>query len=324
MTLHWAEQVLQGNLGLRTGEVVVVVVDRPLEGAARSLAAAARELGAGGVRLLRLPSPGSRLSVVSSQMVREVAAADVVVVLLSRFDLGEEMHALRAAMAAFRKEGRGRWVLGAGLDEPLLAAMTVGDVQAVAASVRSLAAKLEGSVGVRIVTEAGTDLTLSWAGRSFHLETGLLREPGAVGNLPAGEVYIAPLEESAEGRLVVDLSLGDIDLDRPVVLTFHHGRVVHLEGGQAARTLLERLGSGPWAWTVGEFGIGANPYVPVRGLASIDEKVLGTVHIALGGNRRFGGVNRASSHYDMVINRPQLLLERETGEAPSIFSPGSA
>lgn len=321
MADRWAAQVLQSVLGLVPGETVVIAVDRPLEGAARSLAAAARELGAGAVETHWLPSPGGRLAVVSSRLVQSIAGAGVVVTLLSQLDLSAEMPVMRAAMAAFRREGRGRWALGAGVDEPLLAEALAGDMQVVAEEARSLYDRLQETVGVRITTEAGTDLRLSWQGRSFHVETGVLREPGALGNLPGGEVYVAPLEESAEGRLVVDLSLGDILLDHPVTLTFRRGRVVRMEGSEAGRTLLERLGSGPWAWTVGEFGIGANPFVPVRGVASVDEKVMGTVHVALGSNRRFGGANRAASHYDCVISRPQLWLQREDGAVPLTLGP---
>jgi len=316
MADQWAAQVLQSVLGLLPGETVAIAVDRPLERAGRSLAAAARELGAGAVEAHWLPSPGGRLAVVSSRLVQAIAGADVVVTLLSRFDLGAEMPVMRAAMAAFRKQGRGRWALGAGVDEPLLAEALAGDVRLVAEAARLLYEKLQGSVGVRITTEAGTDLTLSWRDRPFHVETGLLREPGSLGNLPGGEVYVAPLEESAEGRLVVDVSLGDIPLDHPVVLTFRRGRVVHMEGSEAGRILLDRLGSGPWAWTVGEFGIGVNPFVPLRGVASVDEKALGTVHVALGSNWRFGGVNRAASHYDCVISGPRLWLQREDGMVP--------
>lgn len=322
MADQWAAQVLQSVLGLVPGETAVIAVDRPLEGAARSLAAAAWELGAGAVEIHWLPSPGSRLAVVSSRVVQAIAGADVVVTLLSRFDLSAEMPVMRAAMAAFRREGRGRWARGAGVDERLLSQALAGDIQVVAQAARSLYQNLQGSIGVRIISEAGTDLALSWRGRPFHVETGMLREPGALGNLPGGEVYVAPLEESAEGRLVVDVSLGDIPLDYPVTLTFRRGRVVYIEGSEAGRILLERLGSGPWAWTVGEFGIGANPFVPLWGVSSVDEKVLGTVHVALGSNRRFGGVNRAASHYDCVINRPRLWLQREDGAVPLALGPG--
>ncbi|HEY8347454.1 MAG TPA: aminopeptidase [Symbiobacteriaceae bacterium] len=316
MADRWAGRVLRESLGLRAGETVLIAVDSPLEGAARVLTDQALELGAARVTVCRLPDPSGPLTVVPRRWLDEMACADVVISLFSRFDLSREMPLIRAAMAVFRRQNRSRWALGAGVDEGLLTEALAGDPGIVATAARSLWARLRSSAGVRITTEAGTDLTLKWSGRRFCVETGLIRLPGMLGNLPGGEVYIAPREESAEGRLVVDLSLGDIPLDRPVVLTFHRGRVVSLEGGEAARELRRRLGSDPWAWTVGEFGVGANPYLPVRGVASTDEKVRGTVHVALGGNLRFGGKNPADSHYDCVISRPRVHLQTDDGIAP--------
>ncbi|MGE5674277.1 MAG: hypothetical protein ACM3XM_10370, partial [Mycobacterium leprae] len=129
----------------------------------------------------------------------------------------------------------------------------------------------------------------------------------------AGEVYAAPLEVSAEGRLVVDLAMGDLPLPQPVALTFRQGRVVEattLAGDSAPMApLRERLGTDPWAWTVGELGIGANPFVRTRGATAVVEKALGTVHIALGANRSFGGVNAAATHCDCVIGSPSVTLD---------------
>jgi leucyl aminopeptidase (aminopeptidase T) len=57
---------------------------------------------------------------------------------------------------------------------------------------------------VRVVTEKGTDITLDITGRAAHADTGLLTEKGALGNLPAGEAYLAPLEDKGTGTIVVD------------------------------------------------------------------------------------------------------------------------
>lgn len=315
MADRWAARAMKEILGLRRGERVLIAVDGPLEETARMMADQAVALEAAGAAVRLVPATQGHLTVVPRRLLDEMAWADVVMVLLSRFDLSREMPLWQAAMAVFRQRGRGRWAIGAGVDAEVLAEALAGDPQAVEAQARFLWSRLRSSQGVRITTEAGTDLTLAWQGRPFHVETGLLWRSGMLGNLPGGEVYVAPHEESAEGRLVVDLSLGDIPLDRPVVLTFRRGRVVSLEGGEAAWELRRRLGSDPQAWTVGELGVGANPYVPVRGVASTDEKVLGTAHVALGGNQWFGGANTAESHYDCVIGRPLLHLQTKDGTA---------
>lgn len=315
----WVEQTLLGALGLRTGESVVLMADERLEAAGRALEAGARAAGADSVSLHLLPHPARRLTVVPTPLVREVARADVVLSLLSQFDLAREMPVLQAAMAAFRQAGRGRWGYGAAVDVPLLEQAMAGDCREVARAATSLAASLKGVKRVRITTALGTDLTLELGDRPVHVETSLLRGPGSLCNLPGGEAYAAPLESSAEGRLVVDLSLGDLPLDQPVAMEFRGGRAVALKGGKAARALRERLGSDRWAWTVGEFGLGANPFVPVRGRATTDEKVLGTAHVALGGNLQFGGANPAVTHYDCVICEPRITLHKERGEASQLI-----
>jgi hypothetical protein len=132
---------------------------------------------------------------------------------------------------------------------------------------------------------------------------------GALGNLPWGEVFVAPLEASAEGRLVVDLTVGNIRPAEPISLTFRQGRVVEVTGGPEAGELRQRLGTDPWSWTVGEFGIGANPRARICGKVTVDEKVWGTVHVALGSNLSFGGCNPAATHYDCVVSAPQLWLD---------------
>lgn len=299
---------MQTNLALRQGERLVVLADEPLQMAAELLRAEARRLGAAETVALRLSSPGGGqgLVVVPGRLVQAVEAADLVVSLQSQLALAHESPIYRAARAAFAGSASGRWGSLAQVDDEMLSRELTGDVRAIAAGAEAVAAPMRQAAGVRIVTPAGTDLELAFGHRPVHVETGLLHAPGSYGNLPAGEAYLAPLEESAQGRLVVDRCLGDIPLDQPVTLIFQGGRVTSAEGGTALPELHRRLGADPWAWTVGEFGIGANPYVRPRGRVAVDEKALGTIHIALGANQAFGGSNPATTHYDCVVADPKL------------------
>lgn len=309
MAKRWIENVLVRSLGLRPGERVVVMADRRLQPAARELAAAAREFGAARVLHVTLPEPGRPLALVSGAFVRAVRQADVVITMRSGLSLLDEDPHIRAAMSAFREAGRGRWAVLAQVDPTLLEHELSADFGAIAAEAERLARRLRAGTRLRLVSEAGTDLTLRYGGRPVIVETGSLRDPGSFGNLPPGEVYVAPWEQSAEGRVVVDQCLGDLRLDKPVTLTFAQGRVVAVEGGRAAEELVARLGRDPWAWTIGEFGLGANPYIRRRGRVAHDEKALGTAHIALGSNRAFGGANPAATHYDCVLAQPRVYVE---------------
>lgn len=306
MGAGWIQTVLQESLGLQPGESLLILADRPLWAAGEALGAAAAALGAGKVQQMALPDPGVLFSVVPRSLPRAAGEADVILTLRSGLNLQVEDAHIRAAMGAFRQEGHGRWASFAQVDAATLEGALGAGLGPVIAHAEELAGQMRAARGVHLTSASGTDLRLSYARRPVQVENGLLRVRGAVGNLPAGEVYVAPHEAQADGHLVVDLALGDIWLDEPVTLTFEHGRVVHLSGGRAASELRSRLGNDDWAWTIGEFGLGANPHLGPTGKVALDEKALGTAHIALGGNRSFGGANPAATHYDCVIRAPQV------------------
>lgn len=110
---------------------------------------------------------------------------------------------------------------------------------------------------------------------------------GESGNLPSGEAYIAPIEGSANGKIVIDGSIAGIGkLDSPVLLTIDNGRIVNAEG-EAAPKLLAILGDTDGRF-LGEFGIGTNDKARITGVVLEDEKVYGTIHVAFGSNNTFG------------------------------------
>jgi len=305
---RWVQNLLVSSLNLQKGERLVIMTDVPLESQGGTVCRAALDMGAADALQVVLPDTGALFALVPSHLVQGVQQADVVIAMRSDLDLSREDAHLRAAMATFRAAGRGRWASLAQISPEVLAHELSADLRPVAAEAKRLAAQLRAGSALRLTSPAGTDLRLRYGGRPIHVEDGRIRKRGQVGNLPGGEVYVAPLETSAEGRLVVDLCLGDLELDEPVTLTFAGGRVVGLEGGEAVEELRERLADDPWAWTIGEFGLGANPHIRLSGLVALDEKRLGTAHVALGANTAFGGENPAETHYDCVISEAQVEI----------------
>lgn len=169
----------------------------------------------------------------------------------------------------------------------------------------------------RIMTEARVAelrsgdavLKMSVEGRSGVVSDGVYRNKGEGGNLPTGEAYIAPVEGSAEGEVIVDGSFAGLGvLKSPLRLRFHKGMLVHSEGEDAAR-LEAMLGDDPFARNLAELGVGTNEKARVTGVILEDEKIYGTVHIALGSNETFGGSVAAGIHVDGIIIRPELLLD---------------
>ncbi|MCM8779406.1 MAG: aminopeptidase [Candidatus Omnitrophica bacterium] len=160
---------------------------------------------------------------------------------------------------------------------------------------------------VEVRTGKGTDLSFSIKGRKIFADNGLYIKRGAFGNLPAGEVCLAPREGTTQGILVIDASFAGLGkLKKPIQLRIKNGYVREISDLRLKR-LLANLGKS--ALNIAEFGIGLNPRAKVSGNVLEDEKVIGTAHIALGNNLSFGGKVKAKCHLDGVFFKPLVWLD---------------
>ena len=99
---------------------------------------------------------------------------------------------------------------------------------------RALADALTAASEARITCPNGSDLRLGLEGRKAISDAGELSAPGAFGNLPCGEGFIAPVEGTCEGPLVVDGSIAAVGIpDEPVTLTVAAGRLADATGKPA-------------------------------------------------------------------------------------------
>ena len=182
-------------------------------------------------------------------------------------------------------------------------------------AIKSTGEKLAGIVSraseVRITTKAGTDLTFSIKGRRAHPDHGIIPFKGGFTNLPAGEVYVAPVEGSASGLLVIDGSVADIwPIIKPIKIAISNGFAVGTEKGRQAKELWRTISAhGQKGLNVAEFGIGINPRATITGNVLEDEKSLGTIHIAFGDNSGFGGKVKVPSHQDGIVKDPDVWLD---------------
>lgn len=161
-----------------------------------------------------------------------------------------------------------------------------------------------------VIEKDGHRLELDLAGRPGIPSPGVFREPGASGNFPSGEAFIAPQENGAQGSMIIDGSMVSIGLlDEPLEVELAEGKLISLKGKHAPdlAVLLET----PENATIAELGIGTNDAARLTGAILEDEKIYGTVHIAFGTNTSFGGTNKAALHYDGVILKPTLYLDDE-------------
>lgn len=174
-----------------------------------------------------------------------------------------------------------------------------------------------------LFAENGTHLTIGLEGRKAWADTGLLTTPGSFGNLPAGEAFIAPVEGTSEGVLAVEYG-PTAKLREPLLLKVRNGAVFEIEGkGEYARFLRAKLRESPANGNIAELGVGTNEKArdPFNILEA--EKILGTIHIALGDNSGFGGMVRTPFHIDHVVFNPTLELEYMDGRREEVIREGS-
>lgn len=181
---------------------------------------------------------------------------------------------------------------------------------------RKLSKYLQGAQDVHILSEKGTDLHLSLAGRQVLIDDGVISEEDIANedvgnNLPCGEVFVAPVETSGEGRAVFDLAFHAGQRIVDLQLEFRGGRVEGVEAAENAQVVRDVITHSPGDKDMlAELGIGTNPAVDrVIGYTLTDEKVCGTIHIAIGGNRMYGGKNESPLHWDFVMMHPTLIAD---------------
>lgn len=160
----------------------------------------------------------------------------------------------------------------------------------------------EDAGSIKITTESGTNINFSIEGRKPILDNGMVA-PGDYGNLPGGEVFIAPVEGTANGILIVD-SLQNCNPKTKFIVK--NGKVIKVDGDDAfKRKMWEKRN----ARNIAEFGVGLNPKATLSGITLEEEKVLGTIHIAFGSNFTFGGKVKAAAHWDGVYLRPTVYFD---------------
>ena len=149
---------------------------------------------------------------------------------------------------------------------------------------------------VRIVGQE-TDLRFSLEGREGEVDDGHA-------NLPGGEVFYSPVEESTEGVVAFTEypAYQEPDLVEGVRMVYRDGKVVEASASSNEEALISKLDRDEGARVLGEYGIGCNPGIQRYMKNTLfDEKMYGTIHLAIGaGLPTIGGKNQSSVHWDMV------------------------
>lgn len=204
-------------MGLQRRGKVLVVVDEPLGHVRDALLAKASRSDPAELWSYTFPDASRPFDEYPPALLSLATQVDAMILLLASMNTVKELPAWVAGREVIRK-GKARAGLGAFIDQSILDQEMSADYEKIAAFTLSLAERLRGSSTAHITTGLGTDLHLSLAAREWRTDTGILRGRGVFGNLPAGEIYTAPLEDSADGVLVVDKSFPGLLLTEPVRL----------------------------------------------------------------------------------------------------------
>lgn len=173
---------------------------------------------------------------------------------------------------------------------------------------KNIAKEVNRAEFVEVRTLNGSFISFSKKGRKADSDTGILNKPGSFGNLPAGEVYLAPLEGTAKGRLIVEWA-PTRRLASSIILTIEDGIVVNVEGDDTyVEYLIDKLDERKENSNIAEFGIGTNEHATRVDNILESEKILGTIHIALGDNSSFGGKVKTPFHQDFIFLKPTVTL----------------
>ena len=170
---------------------------------------------------------------------------------------------------------------------------------------------------VRVTTALGTNIRMDISGRDAFPQTGMSIKPGESSSPPNIETCVAPIEGTAEGRILVDGSIPQPRIgliDEPIELIVRKGFIKEIIGTGSKVEQLRKIMKGsvgnPNNYNIGELGIGLNPKASFSGKMLEDEGVYGSVHFGLGDNYSFpGGHTRAEVHIDAIVKKPTVFID---------------
>ncbi len=295
-----ARLILRTSAALREKERVLIVADRDTAAIGDAFLAAARSLGTDPVLITiaaREQDGDEPPEVVATAM----ESAELIV-LATRRSL-THTHARRQANRA-----GARVISIPGVTADMLrSGGLAADWTDVHELVRRMARRLRNARDVHLTSSSGTDLTFSVDGREWIAEdTGLCARKGAFTTLPAGELFIAPEESTAEGRLVADVYF-DEPLIEPATAILHEGRATKITG--AAKAVHAMNLGGREGRILGRFGFGLNAKARASGPHPEAEKALGCAALGFGDNTTIGGRVASSVRLECVVSEVTVEVD---------------
>jgi leucyl aminopeptidase (aminopeptidase T) len=292
--------------GVKEGETVLISTDSNKMRIAEALGGAACAVGATPI-IIMIPPVGVHGAQLPEPVVAAFREADVFL----QPTTWSQTHT-KARIEAIKAGKRGSTMCEVTEDALCVGAINA-DYEECDRLGRKLGAALAQSEEIRVTTPRGTDIRGYVKGRPVQYETGLFKEPGQFAAFPDSEINISPLEGSAEGKIVSDVSIMSVGvtLYDPVTLSVKAGRIVDIQGGMAAmklRQILESLNDEK-AYNYAEFGIGLNPEARLAATNLEDLGRLGNCHVGIGSSFAIGGNVLAPNHIDAMYKDTTVYFD---------------
>lgn len=253
-------------------------------------------------KLIKIPIPEAHGAEPSEEVAREMLKYDVVLMPTTK-SLSHTAARKNASLTGARIASM------PGITEDMMKRTLNVDFNKIRKTNNFLISKLKNCSKIKITTKNGTNVTFFVKNRKWISDDGIYTKKGSFGNLPAGEIFIAPLEGKTNGIILSDanISKGNIESIR---IKIKDGFIYSIQGKDMANQFKKLLKTKLYR-NVAELGIGTNYKAEITGNILEDEKVMGTCHIAFGNNRHFGGKVDVPFHRDFVIKNPTIFADDE-------------
>jgi len=288
-----AEKAIKQVLCLRDGEHFLLVTDKEKLEIAEALAYWAKESGTETTTFLMTETlrPISDPTELFKELINKASALAYVL------DARIEEKPFRGYMVKAGRES-GRICMMPGLTREMMERLVNIDFVQMDKFTKKVIDHLKDADDILLQNPAGTKIRFSVKGRPWKNDNGDISKKGMHGNLPAGECFTAPVEDTFNGRLVI--SLIDDKLGHGI-MDFERGKLVHFEG-RGIQSIIENIGADETGKIIGEFGIGTNSMARITDNMLEAEKAFGTAHFAIGDSYGLGK-NSSSHHYDALVDK---------------------
>jgi leucyl aminopeptidase (aminopeptidase T) len=202
--------------------------------------------------------------------------------------------------------------MGSVAEEDLTSGAATADYQAIDELTQKVVDVLASGDEAHMTSEAGTDLRMRIGGRKTFCFSGVCRTPQLSACFPDGEAAVSPVEETTNGRLVVDRSFHQIGhLGTPITLDIVDGRV-HEIHGEAEAEMLKSIWSTKGdenSYHVAHISIGTNAQARVTGNTQEHKKLYAGMHVGFGDDIYLGGFHQSKTHMDGIVVTPTLVID---------------